>query len=142
MPLTRLDLHFLQLATAEAQKDGASNVNSGLKRKTRGCVIASGNQIISTGSSTHLGGQQYKPQTDERYVATINAENVAIGKAVQKGTAKFDSATIYITDCPNWYTFKLLVTVGLKRIVHYGPITNPRIVHYSKDLNIDIISVG
>jgi deoxycytidylate deaminase len=125
------------------QDPGAvTNLKNPGKRKVRGAVIAEGNKIMSTGTSTHLGGEQYKPQTDERYVATINAENVAIGKAIRTGNAKFENATIYITDCPNWYTFKFLVTVGLRRICHYGPITNPRIAHYAKDLNIEIISVG
>lgn len=146
MSLSQIDLHFLQMASSQSEQHAESVVSrsaeGGLTRKGRGAVIAEKDKFKSAGVSTHLGGILYKPDTDERYVATVNAELVAIGKALAIGHANFAVSTIYVSDCPNWFTFKMLVTLGFKRIVHYGPVLNDRIAHYSKELSIEMISVA
>lgn len=125
-----------------AGEEGAGTSSSSGKGKHRGAIIAQGSEKLSSGSSTHLGGNLYKPDTEERFVATVNAELVAVGNLTQKGTPPLGNTTIYVSDCPNWYTFKMLVTLGIRRIVHYGPVINERITHYAQELNIEIISVG
>jgi deoxycytidylate deaminase len=146
MNLSQVDLHFLKMARLQGeQRPDAIETKSkqhGSGPHHRGAVIAQGDKLLSTGFSTHLGGNLYKPQTEERYVATINAELVAIGNLTQKGCPPLTTTTIYISDCPNWYTFKMLITLGIRRIVHYGPVLNERITHYAQELNIQIISVG
>ena len=84
----------------------------------------------------------YKPEVqEERYIATVNAELVAMGNAITAGI-NLHNVTIYISEVPNWITFKTLVTFGIKRIVHYGPCLNERIKHYSRELGVQLISVG
>lgn len=146
MSLSQVDLHFLQMSrlVGEQGHDAIEthSIQHGFGTHKRGCVIAQGAKKLADGFSTHLGGNLYKPDTDERFVATINAELVAIGNLTQKGSPPLSLATIYVSDCPNWYTFKMIVTLGFKRIIHYGPIMNPRITHYAQELGVEIISVG
>jgi deoxycytidylate deaminase len=110
-------------------------------RKRRGAVIARGNKILATGVSTHLGGELYKPETEERYVATVNAELVALGKCIRNGNAPLSDVSLYASDCPNWYTFKMLITIGIRRIVFFGPASNDRVKH-AKELGVEILAVG
>lgn len=140
MSLTQTDLHFLNMARMAGTEQ--TGTDSGAAKKHRGAIIAQGAEKLSSGASTHLGGNLYKPDTEERFVATVNAELVAVGNLTMKGTPPLGNTTIYISDCPNWYTFKMLVTLGIRRIVHYGPVLNERITHYAQELNIEIISVG
>lgn len=146
MSLTQTDLHFLNMARlAGEEKVDAIETKSkqhGVGVKHRGAIIAQGSEKLSSGFSTHLGGNLYKPNTEERFVATVNAELVAVGNLTMKGSPPLGNATIYVSDCPNWYTFKMLITLGIRRIVHYGPVLNERITHYAQELNIEIISVG
>lgn len=94
------------------------------------------------GISTHLGGNLYKPEVEEeKYVATVNAELVAVGSAIMANQS-IANTTIYTSDAPNWITFKLLVTIGIKRIVFYGPVTNERMTHYARELGIELVPVG
>jgi deoxycytidylate deaminase len=142
MSLTQTDLHFLNMARQAGVSNSGTTSLTPSRNKHRGAIIAQGSERLSSGSSTHLGGNLYKPDTDERYVATVNAEMIALGNLTQKGSPPLSNTTIYISDSPNWYTFKMLVTLGIRRIVHYGPVTNERITHYAQELNIEIISVG
>lgn len=138
--LSKNDLHFLQMASLQGQQQVSQSGNP--VHKSRGAILVGDNKIIAQASNEHMGGNLYKPESDEKYVATINAELSACGKAIEAGVAPFSNLTIYVSDSPNWYTFKMLVTLGIKRIVHYGPIGNDRITHYAQELGIQIISVG
>lgn len=147
MPLSQIDLHFLSIAqTAAMGNVNASTTQSGQHgalHKKRGCVIAKGNNLIAQGASQHLGGNMFKPEAlEERHAATINAELVALAEALKVGLTPIESASIYISDCPNWITFKMLSTLGFKRIIHGGPCLNDRILHYAKEFGIEMISVG
>lgn len=144
--LNKTDLHFLQMAALQSEKDPKNllshHADGGPVKKSRGAILVLNNKIVGEGISQHLGGNLYKPDTEERYVATVNAELVAVGEAINKGVAPLTNLTMYISDSPNWYTFKMLVTLGLKRIVHYGPANNDRITHYAQELGVELISVG
>ncbi len=136
MPLNNIDQHFLQIAQMQGQKTTSS--------KKRGAVLAEGNKILGVGTSAHLdpaeaaGGMQ---ETGEHYVATINAEVVCLGSAIRAG-GNLNQATMYSSDQPNWITFKILVALGIKRLVYYGPVKMPRIVEYANRMNIENIVVG
>lgn len=139
MSLSRLDTHFLKMAKMQGEK-------SSFSRKKRGCVIAKQNQIVATGVSSHLDTTKTETHTagmgaEEKYVATVNAELVAIGAAVRANIG-IAGATVYTSDCPNWMTFKMIATLGIRRVVHYGPCTNERITHYAKELGIEMLGVG
>ncbi len=120
--------------------------NSAFSKKKRGAILAKDNKVVAAGVSSHLnedgatnkGGQLSE---NERYVATVNAEVVAIGAAIKAGIF-LSGCTIYVSDCPNWQTFKFLVTLGLKRIIHYGPTLNERIMHYAREMGVEIIGIG
>jgi deoxycytidylate deaminase len=145
MAINSLDLNFLKMALQIAEQDSGHVMHSKtntVNRKKRGTVLAKGNQVVSTGISAHLGGNLYKPEVeDEKYIATINSEVVALGSAIRANVPLFD-CTIYSTSAPNWITFKLLITFGIKRIVHYGPVPSERISHYAKELGIMVEGVG
>lgn len=139
MPLNRSDMHFLRMAQIQGEK-------SQFSRKKRGAVIVKDNKVIAAGISSHLddkvaGQALAKLNDNERYVATVNAEIMAIGVAVKAGI-NLNNVTIYTSDCPNWQVFKTLVVMGIKRIVHYGPTTSDRIGHYSQQLGIELLSVA
>jgi deoxycytidylate deaminase len=139
MPLTRLDIHFLKMARLQGEK-------SSFAKKKRGAVIAKNNRVISVGVSSHLDSNQAlqahsKLSENERYVATVNAELVAMGAAIRGGVTLND-VTMYISDPPNWITFKTMVTMGIKRIVHYGAGKGERVTHYARMLGIEILGIG
>lgn len=139
MALQQNDLHFLRIAQITGQK-------SKFSRHRRGAVLVSNNKIIAQGVNSHLDqdkadAQVAQIQDTERYVATVNAEMVAIGEAI-KSNASLLNTTMYVSDAPNWITFKNMVILGIKRIVHYGPISSERMQHYAKELNITLIGVG
>lgn len=147
MPLQKIDMHFLKMAQIKASQNPAAMAGStanqqGGGHKMRGCVIAKNNQVIGSGTSIHLGGEGYRPTVQERYVATVNAEIVAMGEAIKNNVGNFNEVTCYSTNCPNWYTFKLLVVMGIKRLCFYGPVTNERTTYYAKEIGVDIISVA
>lgn len=119
---------------------------SSFAHKKRGAVLAKDNKIVATGVNAHLDETGAPAKTkglgeSERYVATVNAEIIAIGSAVRANVYLGD-LTMYISDPPNWVTFKFIVALGLKRIVHYGTLQSERIKHYAQALGIEILSVG
>lgn len=139
MALQQNDLHFLRIAQITGQK-------SKFARHRRGAILVSNNKIIAQGVNSHL--DQGKPdaqvaqiQDAERYVATVNAEMVAIGEAI-KANVSLLNTTMYVSDAPNWITFKNMVVLGIKRIVHYGAVSNERMRHYAKELDVMLIGVG
>jgi dCMP deaminase len=137
MALNRLDEHFLKLARLEGQK-------STLQKTKRGCIVARGNKILTTGTSTHMGqGQIQEGQLmhEERYIAVIQAEIVAVGNAIKSGI-NIVGATFYISDQPNWQIFKILATCGIKRIVFYGPVTSKKTQHYANLMGVQLLAVG
>lgn len=136
MGLSQVDTHFLKMATAQTQVAAQGESHN----RKRGAILAKNNELVARGISQHLGGDLFKPNDDERYVATVNAELVAIGDAV-KANIGLGDCTLYCTDCPNWYTYKMIVELGIKRIVFYGPVSNERISHYSSELGIEIIPI-
>lgn len=140
MGLSQIDTHFLKMAAMQTEADAGAINKKGTTRARRGAVIARNNELVSKGVSQHLGGNLYKPDDEERYVATVNAEQVALGEAVRAGQ-NIGTCTIYCSDCPNWYTFKTIITLGIRRVVHYGPVSNDRISHYARELGIEVISV-
>ena len=145
MSLSRIDVHFLKMASMVSQQDPHAIVSGKFRagsKKHRGCIFAKGNKKLVDGVNTHLGGELYKPDTEERYVATVNAEIVALGKAIRAGIAPLAEITSYSTSCPNWFTFKVLVTAGVRRFVHYGATTSERTKHYAQELGVEIIGVG
>jgi len=146
MSISKTDLYFLNIAANQSEADpkkisSVSREQTG-PRKKRGAVLVYNNKIISKGISQHLGGILYKPEADERYVATVTAEVVAFGEAVKAGFVNFANSTIYTSDCPNWYVYKFIIMLGIKRIVFYGPATNERIQHYSKELGVELLSIA
>lgn len=134
MAITNVDLHFLKYAQLQGQ-------TSEFSKKKRGAVIAKGNKIISTGVNSHLESKHSIFNESERYVATINAEIVALGGAVQK-SAPIVQCTMYSSDEPNWVTFKTCVVMGIKRFVHYGQTKSKRIKAYAQNLGVEIIGLG
>ena len=137
--LSQADLQFLKMARVTGQR-------SAFSKKKRGAILSKDNKVVAAGVSSHLneGGATAKSgalSENERYVATVNAEVVAVGAAVKAGIF-LSGCTIYVSDCPNWQTFKFLVTLGLKRILHYGPTTNDRITHYAREMGVEIIGIG
>lgn len=140
MALTNTDLHFVKLARLQGERASYSH-------KKRGAVLANQNRIIAVGVNSHLDSGNEAPShagsqgSEERYVATLNAEIVAISSAIRQNIS-LHGATVYISDEPNWVTFKFLVAVGIKRIVHYGPTQNEHTKHYAQKLGVEIISVG
>lgn len=139
MGLQHTDLHFLKMAQMQGEK-------SQFSRKKRGAVLAKNNKVLSVGVSSHLNeavgaAALSKLSDDERYVATVNAEIMAIGSAIKNGL-DITGSTIYISDCPNWAVFKFIVIMGIKRIAFYGPVSSERVTHYSQELGVEIISVG
>lgn len=137
--LSKSDLHFLKMAQIQGQRSKFS------KRK-RGAILAKDNKVIAAGVSSHLNESGPTANSgalseNERYVATVNAEIVAVGAAIKAGIF-LSGCSIYVSDCPNWQTFKFLVTMGLKRILHYGPTMNDRITHYAREMGVEIIGIG
>ncbi len=137
--ITKTDLHFLKMSQIQGQQ-------SSFSKKKRGAILAKDNRVVAAGVSSHLnedGASNKSGQLseNERYVATVNAEVVAIGAAIKAGIF-LAGCTIYISDCPNWQTFKFLVTLGLKRIIHYGPTSNDRILHYAREMAVEIMGIG
>lgn len=135
MPLERIDNHFLALAKQHGER-------STLSHSKRGAVLAKGNQILSIGVNSHLdpAGEGHA-NDNERYVATVNAEMVAIGSAIQAGLSLV-GATMYSSEEPFWITFKLLITIGIKRVVYYGPSKNNKIRDYSQRMGVEVIVIG
>ena len=137
--LTKADLHFLKMAQIQGQR-------SSFSKKKRGAILAKDNKVVAAGTSSHLNesgatNQSGQLSENERYVATVNAEIVAVGAAIKAGIF-LSGCTVYVSDCPNWQTFKFLVTLGLKRIVHFGPTQNERILHYSREMGVEILGIG
>jgi len=117
---------------------------STLAKRKRGCVIASQNKVISTGVSSHLTNDPNHAaqiNEEERYIATVNAEMVAISEAV-KAASSLNGCTIYSSTEPNWVSFKLIAMMGLKRVCFYGPLTNERTRHYAQELGIELVIAG
>lgn len=119
---------------------------SKFSRHRRGAVLVKDNKIISQGVNSHLNQGKAEAhiaqmKDTERYVATVNAEMVAIGEAMRKNETLLN-ATMYISDEPNWITYKNMVVLGIKRILWYGPITSDRIKHYSQELGVEIQGIG
>lgn len=138
MPLTRNDYHFLQMATI--------NERGGSGRKRRGAILARDNKVIGTGINRHLDDKISDEKLsqlndDTRYIATINAEIVCISDAIKRGESLAGS-TLYISDCPNWISWKTAVTFGIHRFVFFGPVQNEHIEHYAKELAVELLSVG
>lgn len=135
MPLTTVDSHFLRMSQQLGQKNDQHS-------SKRGCIITQQNRVVASGVSMHLGGNLFKPEVEsEKYIATVSAEVVAISEAV-KNKAELSQCTCYTSNPPTWPSFKLLVTLGIRRMVCYGPITTQRIQHYAQELGIDFIVVG
>lgn len=138
MALSRIDLHFVKLARMQGERSSFSH-------SKKGAVIAKENKILSTGVSSHLNeGRAVAAQAggeNEQYVATIGAELVAISAAVRSNIS-LNGSTIYLSAEPNWIAFKIIVTMGIKRIAFYGPLTSDRIRHYATELGVEILSVG
>ena len=133
--LTRLDTHFLKIAKITGER-------SSFAHSKRGAVLAIQNRIISTGVSSHLEeGKANTNNEEERYVATVSAELMAISNAVKNNTSIL-GATIYLSESPTWISFKIIATMGIKRIVHYGKQDNERVQHYAKLLGMEVLSIG
>ncbi len=137
--LSKADLAFLKMAHIQGQR-------SKFTKKKRGAILAKDNKVVAAGVSSHLNENGPTANSgalsdNERYVATVNAEIVAIGAAIKAGIF-LNGCTIYTSDCPNWNVFKFLVTMGLKRIIHYGPTSNDRIAHYAREMGVEIIGIG
>jgi deoxycytidylate deaminase len=145
MTISALDLHFLQMASLVAQSDPESirtHAELNVHRHARGSVIAKGNKVMGQGRSTHLGGDLDNPNVSERFVASLNAEITAMSDFLQKHNSNFQGCTMYSTTCPNWLTFKTVMSLGIKRFVHYGPTSDPKINYYSQKLGIQVISAA
>ncbi len=134
MAITSVDLHLLNMAKMAGEK-------SQFSKKKRGALIARQNQIIAEGVNSHLDSKSSKIDDNERYIATVNAEIVAVGVAIRK-KEDLGSCTIYCSDEPNWIVFKSLITFGIKRIIHFGPTKSDRIKHYSLQLGVEILGIG
>lgn len=148
MSLTKQDLHFLRIATVQGGK-------STFEKSKRGAVIAKDNKVIAVGTSAHLAidGQHVTDENapvktifqgdhdQEHYHATIQAELAAIGQAV-RANLSLDGATLYVTDFPNWLTWKLIIVSGIKRVVHYGVADNEKVNYYAPIHRIQVISAG
>jgi deoxycytidylate deaminase len=149
MPLSSVDQNFLKMAQHLGAKDPraieskSAETGGGLTGNLkRGAVIAHGNRIVATGVSMHLGGALYKPEhQSERHIATVSAELVAISEAIKQKN-DLNQVSIYISAPPTWPSFKVLVTLGIKRIVCFGPSENKRIQHYATELGIELLIVG
>lgn len=134
LSLQPVDLHFLQMARVQGEK-------SSFSKAKHGAVIARGNRVVAVGVNSHLSDGTGQQSDQERYVATLNAEIVAVSSAVRAQEALSD-VTLYSTQAPNWNTFKTIAAMGLKRILHYSPEAPDRTQHYAKELGIELISVG
>lgn len=133
------------MATTVAASDKeaiTAYASSQVKRKPRGAVLARGNKTLSTGRSTHLGGDLQAADVSERYVATLNAEIVAISEYLAKDIGNLSGCTMYLTSSPNWLTWKTIVALGLKRIVHYGASLDPKITAYAQKMDVEVVSVA
>lgn len=144
--LTQLDLHYLKMAKMAGEK-------SQLTHSKRGAIVAKGNSILAQGVNAHLdqaANVKYSGAIDgppppglegEQYIATITAETVAIAVAIGL-TQNLAEVTMYVSDEPNWVTYKWLITLGIKRLVYYGPAQNERIKTYSQALGVEVIVVA
>ncbi len=98
---------------------------------------------MAQGVNAHLDTAAHiapKQQVDEKYVATVNAEIVAVAAAIQAG-AHLAEVTLYCSAEPNWYVYKTIVTLGIRRVVYYGPSKNDRIKDYSTSLGVEVVVV-
>lgn len=130
--LTQLDTKYLAFAQSQGQRS--------LSKVKRGVVLAKGNQILGVGYMTRLDPQGSESD-EQKHAAVVNAETVAIGSAIQAG-ANVQGATLYGSHVPYWVAFKMLVTIGIKRMVFYGPLENEKINEYSRKLGIELVVVG
>ena len=133
------------MASTVAQSDPeqvrpGSTVN--VTRHARGAVIAKGNKALGQGRSTHMGGDLDNTDVSDRYTASLNAEIVAMSDFLAKNHGNFVGCTIYCSTPPNWLTWKNVVALGIKRIVHYGPIEDPKVQFYSQKLGVETISAA
>jgi dCMP deaminase len=112
---TTWDEYFMGIAEQVATR-------STCDRASVGCVVVRDKTIVSTG---YNGSMRGKPHCDDvghlmqdgHCVRTVHAEQNAIAQAAKNG-ASINDATAYITHCPCWVCFKLLVNAGVKRIMY------------------------
>jgi len=112
---TRVDWHtyFMNIARQAATR-------STCPRKHVGAVIVRDRTILSTGYNGALPGLPHCEDVgcmmeDGHCVATVHAEANAVLQAAKNGVA-IAGGELYTTASPCWPCFKLLATVGIRRI--------------------------
>lgn len=119
------DEYFIEIMHAAAKRATCDRGRSG-------CVIARDRQVLTTGyvgsppgqpHCDEVGHEMHKVINDdgvvsEHCIRTIHAEQNALIQAAKRGVA-LDGATLYCQMTPCYVCAKLIVAVGIKRVVSF-----------------------
>jgi len=109
------DEYFMDVARTVATR-------STCDRKAVGAVIVRNRQILSTGYNGSVRDTEHCDDVGHlmengHCVRTVHAEANAIVQAARNGVS-IDGAVMYITACPCFICFKMLVNAGIKDILY------------------------
>jgi dCMP deaminase len=115
-------------------------------RKHVGAVIVRERTILSTGYNGSLPGLPHCEDSecmmeDGHCVATVHAEANAVLQAAKNGVA-IAGGELYTTASPCWPCFKLLATVGIRRIYYGEFYRDTRSLDVARAAGIELISLA
>lgn len=129
------DVYFMRFASVASQR-------ATCPRKKVGAVIVRDKRLVTTGYNGSLPGQPHCTEVgclmvNDHCERTVHSEANAILQATLDGR-DVKGATIYVTASPCFYCFKLIASVGIKRIVFGELYRDERIRDFSKQCNIEL----
>lgn len=129
------DNYFISIARMVAQR-------STCDRAQIGCVLARDNRILTTGYNGSVSGLDHCDEVghmmvDGHCVRTLHAEQNAIIQAAMDGIA-VRGATAYVTHFPCILCAKMLINVGVWRVVYLHDYVNGRGDEFFKWARIQI----
>lgn len=133
------DDYFAEIATVVAKR-------STCPRAQVGCVLVRDNRILTTGFNGSPSGMEHCIDVgclmvDGHCQRSIHAEQNAIVQAARDGVTVRDS-TAFVTHFPCVVCAKLLINVGVWRVVYLNDYTNARGDEFFKWAKIEITKVG
>ncbi len=139
--MTRVSWHryFMNLAVQAATR-------STCPRKHVGAVIVRDKTLLSTGYNGSLRGAEHCDaigclMENDHCVRTVHAEANALVQAARHGI-RMEGAEIYVTASPCFNCFKLLANAGI-RTIYYGEFyRDERVLEFSAELGIRLVSLG
>jgi dCMP deaminase len=130
------DTYFINMALSVASR-------STCDRKSVGALFVRDRTVLSTG---YNGSMRGLPHCDEvghlmeegHCTRVIHAEQNAIVQAARHGT-RIEGSALYVTASPCWTCFKLVVNVGVRRIIYREFYRDERIFGAAKELGIELL---